>query len=161
MAQIIELTKGYSTIVDDADYVVLASWKWRVLDNRHGQFYAIRSSPRRIKPRRTVLMHREILDAPTGVMVDHINGDGLDNQRNNLRLCTNAQNQQNRRKHATASSRYKGVCWDKSVDKWLARIGPHGKVQILGWHASELEAARAYDRAAHEMCGEFARFNGV
>jgi len=100
-------------------------------------------------------MHRYLLDAPPDMQVDHINGDRLDNRRSNLRLCTSAQNQANRRGNRSASSRYKGVVYTKQRDGWVAAIGG----QHLGLYDLERDAALAYAAAALELHKEFARID--
>jgi len=92
-------------------------------------------------------------------MIDHINGNGLDDRRANMRTCTNQQNMRNLRKRRSGSSIYKGVYYDKRRRTWYARICHNGKNIHLGTFATEIEAARAYDRAARRLFGEFARLN--
>lgn len=91
---------------------------------------------------------------------DHRNGNGLDNRRKNLRPCTHAQNCRNA-KPRSVSSKYKGVGWSRVHNKWRARIRVDGILKSLGVFTEEAQAARAYDRAAAEYFGEFARLNGV
>ena len=90
---------------------------------------------------------------------DHIDGDGLNNQRSNLRPATAGQNMMNRRKRWRATSRFVGVCWYPRREKWLARIYRDGTKHHLGDFSFEVEAALAYDAAAREMFGEYARPN--
>jgi len=104
-------------------------------------------------------MHREMMNAPAGMLVDHRNGDNLDNRRSNLRLATPTENSCNRRKKTGGSSRYKGVTFNRRSGKWFARIRIHGKCIFLGTFESEVEAARAYDAAAKKYHGEFACLN--
>lgn len=114
-------------------------------------------------------MHRLILGAGAKETVDHKDGDGLNNQRSNIRLCTVAQNVRNRRKSSLArSSRFKGVAYAPSKSSgirtrkrnpWEARIWVGGRNKSLGRYSTEEDAARAYDRAAIEHFGEFARTN--
>jgi hypothetical protein len=150
MAKEIQLTQGKVTIVDDEDYEALAGVKWLYLNRG----YAARFT---YGPKRELLyMHRVITNAPAGLQADHINGDKLDNRRSNLRLCTDAQNQQNRRKwDGNYTSQYKGVSWYPRLQKWVAQIAGHH----LGYFADEAEAALAYDRIAREHFGEFAWLN--
>ena len=105
-------------------------------------------------------MHRLIMGAQPGQLIDHKNRKGLDNQRGNLRFCTRSQNQANAKKRA-GSSRYKGVTWDKHWDKWRAMIGVRSKRFHLGYFDDEDDAGRAYNRAATEYFGEFARPNVI
>lgn len=101
-------------------------------------------------------MHRLVLSGP---VVDHVNRSGLDNRRANLRAASRSQNAMNQASRANTSSRYKGVSWDKYARKWDVRIRAKGRQLRLGRFTSELEAARAYDRAAIEHFGEFACIN--
>jgi hypothetical protein len=110
-----------------------------------------------------LLMHRAVMNAKKGELVDHKDGNGLNNQKSNLRLCTNRQNLANSQK-ARGKSRFKGVYWNTARGKWQAQIGAgfrNGKlaVEYLGRFENEEEAARAYDRRAFELHGEFAVLN--
>ena len=96
---------------------------------------------------------------PDGMVVDHIDSDGLNNQRYNLRVCTNAQNVQNQRIMRGGTSRFKGVCWDMVNKKWRAKLGMNGKTFELGRFKVEADAASAYDDAAEKYFGEFAYTN--
>ena len=106
-----------------------------------------------------ISMHRIILDAPEGMYCDHKNHNGLDNRRCNLRLCTNAQNQYNRRLQTGCSSVYKGVCWNKEKKRWQAEIQFEGKAIHIGYYDYQIDAAIAYDDRALELFGEFAYLN--
>jgi len=150
--KVIELTQYKFALVDDADYDALAAVKWCANTQPHTT-YAVRGSEGR-----TVQMHRLITAAPKGVQVDHINGDGLDNRRDNLRLCTHAENQRNQRVQAH-SSKYKGVSWDTRDGKWRSQITIDGRKKNLGYFTDEIAAGRAYDEAAVKAFGEFAREN--
>ena len=150
----ITLTKGLSAQVDDEDFDKLNRHKWRAWKGRtHSTFYAIRSE----SGGRVVLMHREIM---LGVdRIDHQDGNGLNNQRSNLRSCSESQNQANRRKRSGCSSTFKGVTWDKQQKRWRAQITQQYKHKTLGTFSSEEEAARAYDAEARMVFGEFAKLN--
>ena len=105
-------------------------------------------------------MHREILGiTDPKINVDHLDGDGLNNQRSNLRVCTDSQNGANRGKQKNNKSGYKGVHWNKKTKKWAAQIQYHKKVLNLGYYSDIIEAAKAYDKKALELFGEFARLN--
>ena len=105
-------------------------------------------------------MHRVILNTPMGMDTDHINGNGLDNRRCNLRICTHAENISNQRKYSnTMLSKFKGVSWDKSRNRWIVYIGVHPKRIFLGRFKTEIDAAIAYDNAARKYFGEFACTN--
>lgn len=139
-------------LVDDEDFDRVNAMAWQY---QGGGGYAFRSDT-------GLGMHRFILDAPSGVEVDHRNGDPLDNRRENLRLATTSQNQMNARKCSTpTSSIYKGVHWEPDRSKWGARIKADGKYLRLGRFNDEAEAALAYNAAAILHFGEFARLNEV
>jgi len=148
----IPLTKGLYAIVDAADFEWLNRYKWTTL-SAGDKAYAIRSHKGK-----TILMHREIMQPPPGMVVDHINGLSVNNRRCNLRVCTPQQNHFNSRPRAK-KSKYKGVRFDKDSGKWYAEI-THCKIKYhLGTFEDEIEAARAYDRKAVELQGPFARLN--
>jgi hypothetical protein len=153
----IPLTKGYVAIVDDEDYEELMRFPWHVGSIRDHGPYAQRHG---YGPgeKRTVSMHRAIMHAPPHVMVDHRNGNGLDNRKANLRFCTNSENQRNRRQ-CYGVSIYKGVVFNKKANKWAARIKHNGVNIWLGCFESEIQAAYAYDDAAHRLFGVFACCN--
>lgn len=161
----IPLTRGYVTIVspEDAD---LAEVKWCVRPTQY-RFYASRraKTARTNNEYATVNIHRIILERMIGrelvkgECVDHIDMNGLNNQRSNLRLATNAQNQQNKPAYSTNKCGYKGVYWAKDRQKWRAGIQVNEKTINLGQFDTAVEAAKAYDIAAIEHHGEFARLN--
>lgn len=146
----IPLSRGKVAIVDADDYEWLAQWKWCV----SSWGYAIRSTGG--KPSQ-IRMHRQIMDAPPDIQVDHINGNRLDNRRSNLRLATSSQQKMNRR--PTAASGYKGVRWHKQGKKWHARIKVDGKEVSLGLFDTAEDAARARDKASIVHHGPYARLN--
>jgi len=155
----VELTQGKVALVDDEDLEWLSQWKWHAHQGG-GTFYAARHTPRDPKTgeQSTVYMHRVVLDAELGTQVDHINANGLDNQRANLRLCSNAQNHMNQRKRY-GTSQWKGVSWQKQHAKWRADIKLNGKKIHLGYSNDEADAARAYDDRARVLFGQYARLN--
>ncbi len=104
-------------------------------------------------------MHRLIMNAPAGLVVDHIDGNSLNNRKTNLRICTQAQNIHNSRPRRNRSSKYKGVFWNKVNKKWSVSIRKGDKRIYLGGFDDEIEAALAYDRKAEELFGEFAYLN--
>jgi hypothetical protein len=152
----IPLTRGLVALVDDEDYKLVSSFKWSA--SKHGRnWYAI-ASVNSCGKRETFSMHRFLCGWPEGV--DHRDGNGLNNQRHNLRPAGQRQNQRNRLKTASAStSQYKGVSWKKKPKRWLARISVYGEIKWLGRFKDEIAAARAYDAAARELFGEFAALN--
>lgn len=160
MTKEIQLTQGKVAIVDDCDYEYLSQFRWHA-QQTHNIWYAVRSLPRVDGKQKAELMHRIILDAPKGSDVDHIDGDGLNNQRGNLRVASRAQNLWNRRRSARNTSGYTGVSWDKGIGKWTAYISEGGKTRHLGCFATAEEAAVARNSVAIQIYGEFARLNEI
>lgn len=158
---IMNLGNGHNAIVDLEDLPRLSLLRW-FTEKGHGTYYARRSGGRKGSPRKKTYMHQCVMgEPPAGKEIDHINGNGLDNRKENLRFCSRRQNLQAARKSKkNASSRYKGVIWEKGAKKWRARISRlDGTLKHLGYFDSELDAARAYDKAALEMFGNFATPN--
>lgn len=104
-------------------------------------------------------MHRIIADTPCELICDHVNHDGLDNRKQNLRNCTTLQNSRNQRSRKYTTSKYKGVCFNKNRKKWNVKIQIDGSSKHLGYFTDEIDAARAYDEAAKKYYGEFACLN--
>jgi hypothetical protein len=151
----IALTHGLVARVDDDDFEDLNSRHW-FANREYSGYYAVSQDPGGKQYR----MHRVILGiTDPGVNVDHRDGDTLNNQRYNLRPCTDSQNGANRKISSNNKSGYKGVHWNKAMGRWAAQIQWHNKVYTLGYHSDPLEAARAYDRRALQIFGEFARTN--
>jgi hypothetical protein len=146
----IMLTKGYFALVDDSDYEVLVKHNWHVAI-RKNKAYAVRGIFDSGK-RDVIYMHREIMSPPEGMELDHRNGNGLDNQRGNLRVCTRIQNTQNIRLNSNNKSGYKGVYYnDACRRKWIAAINHNKKAYYLGCFATPEEAALAYNQKALEF----------
>ncbi len=148
----IKLTQGKFTIVDNEDYEWLNQWKWYAAKGVV-TFYAKRCPNERI-----IIMHRVIMNTPHGMDTDHKNGNGLDNRKCNLRICTRSQHHHNRK---PKKGKYKGVSRGGQVGKWQARITTSGKRTSLGFFNSKKAAAKAYNQKAVELFGEFARLNNV
>lgn len=155
----IPLTQGKVAIVDAADYEWLMQWKW-CASSYCKTWYARRSIVLPDGRKSTVKMHRVIMGATNpGIEIDHKNGDGLDNTRGNLREATRGQNQFNTRIRSDNVSGYKGVDWYNQRGKWRAQIRIGGKTTYLGLFVDIRDAVAAYDNAARELFGEFARTN--
>jgi len=157
--KLIPLTQGYSAMVDDADFEWLMQWKWCARIDRK-KVYASRNAKDENMKWRTLPMHRFIMGVTDPkIEVDHKFGNGLDNQRKNLRICTKAQNQMNSGGWSKSVSKYKGVCWSRIGNKWVASIRFKGKSEHLGLFDSEILAAEAYDAKAIELFGSYAFLN--
>lgn len=150
---VIELTQGYEAVVDDEDLPPVARFKWRA-QIMPTTVYAVRQVGGRAN-RRMVYLHGFL----TGwSRVDHVDCDGLNNRRSNLRAATQQENLRNTRKRTGATSQYKGV-WLHAAGRWRAAIQVDGVKRYLGLFHSEIDAAAAYDAAARELFGDFARLN--
>ncbi|MGU2415225.1 AP2 domain-containing protein [Burkholderia cenocepacia] len=150
------LTRGCTALVDDELFDELSKFRWAT----HKTGYAVRKSAHPTKSGEYIVlwMHREILGLSfgDGVMVDHIDGNRLNNVRANLRICTQAQNQWNRSAPGHNTSGFKGVSWKKDHGKWNARIQHNMKTVNLGYFGTAEDAYAAYCKAAAELHGRFA-----
>lgn len=152
--RLIGLTRGMSAMVDDCDYDSLNEFRWYTNKNYRTYYAATK------RPEQTVQMHRVILSAPMGVLVDHIDGNGLNNQRANLRFASPSENTAHRlHRPAVTSSRYRGVTYNRRTSSWQAGIKVAGKSRHLGLFECEDVAAHAYDAAARRTWGQFAVCN--
>ena len=136
-------------LIDDEDYELVSQHKWRL------HSCGINSYARTFLNGKKPMMHRLILAPPPGMDIDHVNHNGLNNKRCNIRICTRTQNQANS-KPRKGTSKYKGVSWSNTEKKWRAFIRMNGKGRTIGRFDSELKAAKAYKKAAIEYFGEFA-----
>lgn len=163
----IKLTKGYTALVDDNLFKELNKFKWHVAVKNSGP-YAVRNTRKLeytifnsscIYMTKYILFLKNKLNITINKVIDHKNGNTLDNQYNNLRVCTNTQNIRNSKKPITNTSGIKGVYWDKNRNKWHAQIKVNNKVIFLGRFSSKIEATEIHDKAAVKYHGEFARLN--
>ena len=150
----IELSNGDKAFVDDEDLERLSKHHWWAQSRRKGKSVA-----RAKIGDKCILMHRFIMNAQEGQIIDHIDGNPLNNQKANLRFCTTSQNLMNRGINNTNTTGYKGVSWAKGLKKYMACIRVKGKNKHLGYFSDAIEAAKVYDKAILEHHGEFAWLN--
>lgn len=153
----VPLTHGYIAIIDAADAELVGQWNWLAQIRPGGKVYAGRSQWSNGK-HVGIRMHRFLLDAPAGFEIDHINTDGLDNRRANLRIATTSENQRNRGATRLNTSGFKGVSFIKCSGKWRSEIKVNKKTIYLGQHATPETAYAAYCKAAKSMHAEFANY---
>lgn len=150
----IQLTQGYQATVSDEDYEWLNQWKWCIKKTKRNTFYAKRGD----KDGKTIMMHRAILGVTNSkIQIDHNDGNGLNNQRSNLRESNHSQNQANRSKKKESSSKYLGVNKHKRYG-WVVSC-QKDKKQYKKWALYEVEAAVMYNQIAKQLHGEYAKLN--
>lgn len=159
----IPLTQGQVALVDDEDYDRINAHKWYArFDRTTNSYYAMRNSPTDGNgKRKTILMHREVMNAKDGEQVDHINHETLNQQKPHLRLCSCSQNCSNRGLRPNNTSGFKGVSLDKPTGKWKAYVSVDRKRRHIGYFETALKAAVAYDAAAILYYGSSARTNAM
>jgi hypothetical protein len=157
----IKLTQGKYTLVSTIDFEYLNQWKWYARKQR-STWYAVRDIW--IPVHKILYMHRLIhnrLYFNTQMQTDHKDQNGLNNQRNNLRVATNTENNRNKKKQRNNTSGYKGVYWSNQGHKWFVQICVNKRLIYLGYFTEKLEAAKVYNKAAKKYFGEFAYLNPV
>jgi hypothetical protein len=151
----IQLAQNKIARIDPEDWPLIAPYKWYAFPSTEGKWYAHATPLDGNRAKAKIKMHNLILGRKR---VDHIDEDGLNNTRRNLRPCSNAQNQQNTGSRG-GSSRFKGVSWNKRKRKWVVAFRWDNNARFVGYLTDEEQAARAYDRAILPLAGEFARLN--
>jgi hypothetical protein len=147
----IKLTNGMIAKIDDEDFEKVSAYNWNYKDTGYA----------RTTSRPHILMHHFIMGKIEGKVIDHIDRDKLNNQKSNLRFCSQSQNSINKDKKKKCSSKYKGVIWKERLGKWECRIKKNKKLYYLGLFENEIEAALQYNKKAIELYGEFAFLNDV
>lgn len=146
----IELNNGFFSLVDDEDYPLLSCLHWYLVKSSK-TFYACNHFVGKI--------HQLLMPVDAPLLVDHIDRNGLNNQKSNLRICTKQQNAWNQEKKGPGTSKYKGVYFDSTRNKWMSRIRIGGITKNLGRFSSEIEAAKTYDKFALIHFKEFSCLN--
>ena len=161
----IKLTQGKFALIDEQDLELIAPYTWCAAKEKEGYFTAVtRIAVKNGKQRqKSIKMHRLLMSESLshGLVVDHINGNPLDNRRENLRICTRRENTLNSKKPKTNSTGYKGVSYSARMKKYKAAINVNSSFIHLGYFICPIEAARAYDKAALNHFGEFAKTNNL
>jgi hypothetical protein len=150
----IKLTQGKVALIDDQDFAEVSKRKWFAVFDGYNWYASSRDGTHR-----HMRMHTFLMKPPSGVRIDHWDRNGLNNQRRNLRICTQSQNCHNRYFRIANKSGFKGVSWKKTNRKWCAQIKVGPKVMHLGLFKDPKEAAKVYDQAALDHFGEFALTN--
>lgn len=150
------LSSGNMALIDDEDLSKVVDHHWYEANG-----YAMRMATKADGKRKSIPMHRIILPCATGMVIDHINRNRLDNRKCNLRVTSRKNNSINRKRIEGASSPYRGVIWRPHAKKWKSYIKTDKKQHHLGYFESPEEAAMAYNIAAHDLFGEFAVYNVI
>lgn len=143
---VLPITRGLETLIDEEDVAELGKYNWCWNPFRKTCGYVSRTANSK-----AAFMHRQIMNAPRGMVVDHINGNSLDNRKSNLRICTHRENSQNTYKHR--SGKLVGCYFHKRSKKWEARIEVNGVRKCLGSYATDLEAHEVYKAALEKIAG--------
>lgn len=152
----IELTQGFFAIVDDEDHALVSEFKWYL--HRCGKHKYARRATYDTGKKKDVLLHRVLLGiSDETVYIDHKDGNGLNNQKANLRVCSAAENSSNRKTHCNNTSGFKGV--NRAKGGWRTRVSLGNKRTHVGYFNTKEDAARAYNEAAIKLHGKFAKLN--
>ena len=149
----INLTQGKIALVDDADYELAKTHKWCARKSRNLYYASAKISGKNVS------LHAFLLASPKNSEIDHVDGNGLNNQRLNLRICSHMENMANQKQHRDSKSPYKGISRAQHCDRWAAQLFFQGRKLYLGLFKDPIDAAKAYDAKAKELFGSFARLN--
>lgn len=149
----VPLTRGYEAVIDAADVPLVEGYAWKALVDTRRVYATTEVGGRKAK--KSLRMHRVIMDAPSGVDVDHIDHNGINNRRSNMRFCTRSENLQNQRKRLDNTSGFKGVHYYKRTGRWRAYIMRDSKERHLGYFDTPEQAYAAYCRASEYLHGEY------
>ena len=150
----IKLTQGKYAIIDDSSFGLVSQYKWHFHITNGKMGY-----PRTMIAGKKIRLHTLLMKNPKGTYADHVNGNTLDNRRENLRICTPSESNANLSKRVGCSSKYKGISFDKERDKWQVRVYFKKKKVFFKRVNTEIEAARLYDLIARKIFGKFAKTN--
>jgi len=153
------LSQDKVALVDDEDYLIACQYRWYAVKGKYTWYATTRQKNN--GEMKTLYLHRIIMRAKEGIEVDHIDGDGLNCIRENMRLCTALDNNRNRRIQRGNKSGYKGVRWDSRLEKWRSEISVKNKVTHLGVFIQKKDAGLAYNEAAKLYYGDFAKLNNI
>lgn len=152
----ISLTQGYEAVIDVADVSIVEDRNW-CFDNKKTSGYAVSTVCKKDGKSTTLLLHRLLMNPSFNLVVDHIDGNGLNNRRSNLRICSTAENSRNQRIKLKNTSGFKGVSWHKRTQKWQSHIRRDGKGYNLGHFNTPEDAYAAYCQSSDKLHGEFGR----
>jgi hypothetical protein len=160
MAKEIILTQGKVAIVDNEDYDYLNQFKWYA-SNKNGKFYVQKKITVSKNKTTCISMHRFIMKPNKGMVIDHLDGNPLNNKKNNLRICTHAENMRNSKIRINNKSGYKGVSYQENSNNYRASIRFNNIKINIGDFIDPIDAAKAYNAAALKYHGEFAHLNKI
>lgn len=160
--KLLPLTKDKFALVDDDDYYWLSQWNWFAVEIKN-TWYARRSKKKgilRSNEKYEIYLHRIVMRcSDIDFVIDHLDKNGLNNQKENLRMCTKSENNKHTSSHKNSSSQYLGVSYDKNRNKWSANLMNNGKRILFKRYNTEIEAAKAYDITAKTQFGVYANLN--
>ena len=160
--KLLPLTKDKFALVDDDDYYWLSQWNWFAVEIKN-IWYARRSKKKgvlRSNEKYEIYLHRIVMKCSNiNFVIDHLDKNGLNNQKENLRICTKSENNKHTSSHKNSSSQYLGVSYDKNRNKWSANLMNNGKRILFKRYNTEIEAAKAYDITAKTQFGVYANLN--